>query len=124
MSKKEIINPRGAPPPSGPYSRAVRFGDIIYVSGISPRNADGTPFRGTVEEEVANVLDNIRRTVEAAGSAIDKILKVTVILNDSDDWPKMNRVYKRYFPRDPPARTTFQSKMEIAKVEMDAIAHV
>ena len=124
VSKKIVINPKGAPPPSGPYSRAVRFENVIYVSGISPRNADGTPFSGTIEQEVANVLDNIKRTLEAAGSGLDKVLKVTVILNDSDDWPKMNSVYKTYFPIEPPARTTIQSRLGGARVEMDAIAHV
>lgn len=124
VSKKIVINPKDAPPPSGAYSRAVRFENVIYVSGISPRNENGTPFNGTIEEEVANVLDNIKRTLEGAGSGLDKVLKVTVILNDSDDWPKMNSVYKTYFPTEPPARTTIQSKLDGARVEMDATAHV
>jgi len=110
-------------PASGPYSRAVRFGDLVFVSGISPRNADGTKFRGTVEEEVRNVLDNVERILEDAGSSMDRVLKVTVVLRDEKDWERMNSVYAEYFGKDPPARTTFQSDVG-ASVEMDAIAHV
>lgn len=114
----------GTPPASGPYSRAVRFENTVYVSGLSPRNSDGSVFRGTIEEEVSNVLENITKILTEAGSSLDKVLKVTVILDDSADWTGMNSVYKRYFVNDPPARTTFQSKLDGAKVEMDVIAHV
>lgn len=122
--RKQVINPSGTPPPSGPYSRAVKFENTIYVSGISPRNSDGAQFSGTIEEEVANVLENIKRILEEAGSSMDKVLKMTVILDDSSDWQRMNSIYKKYFANEPPARTTFQSKMDGAKVEMDAIAHI
>jgi 2-iminobutanoate/2-iminopropanoate deaminase len=122
---KHVINTISeVPPPRGPYSRAVRFENTIYVSGLSPRNADGSPFRGTIEEEVANVLDNIKRILESAGSGMEKVLKMTIILEDPGDWVNMNSVYQRYFAKDPPARTTFQSKLGAAKVEMDAIAFV
>lgn len=122
--RKLTINPPGAPPPSGPYSRAVRFGDLIFVSGMSARSSDGIPFRGNVEEETENVLQNIGRILESAGSGLDKVVKMTVILNDSKDWARMNSVYKKHFTKDPPARTTFQSDLGDAKVEMDAVAHV
>jgi len=124
MIRKEVINPKGTPPPSGPYSRAVRLGNILYISGISSRSPDGNPVRGTLEEETANVLDNLERTLKEAGSDLGKVLKVTVILNDPDDWDKMNTVYRKYFSKEPPARTTFQSNIAPARVEMDAIAHV
>lgn len=122
--KRVINSAAGVPPPSGPYSRAVRFENTVYVSGLSPRNPDGSPFRGTIEEETEKVLNNIRLILEAAGSGLDKVLKVTVVLDDSKDWSKMNGVYARFFTKDPPARTTFQSKLDGAKVEMDAIAYV
>jgi len=97
-------------PASGPYSRAVKFGELVFVSGISPRNADGTKFKGTVEEEVKNVLENINRILDDAGSSMDHVLKVTVMLRDEGDWERMNSVYAGYFTKDPPARTTFQSE--------------
>ena len=123
--KKSVIKSvPGTPPASGPYSRVVRFENTVYVSGLSPRNSDGTVFRGTIEEEVSNVLENISKILAEAGSSLDKVLKVTVILDDSADWTRMNSVYKRYFVNDPPARTTFQSKLDGAKIEMDVIAHV
>ena len=122
--RKQVINPKGAPPPSGPYSRAIKFGNMIFLSGISSRNPDGTSFHGSVEEETEKVLDSIRRILEGSGSAMAKVLKVTVILKDSEDWSKMNSVYSKYFASEPPARTTFQSDLGNAKVEMDAIAYV
>jgi 2-iminobutanoate/2-iminopropanoate deaminase len=122
-SRKEIVRIKKGIPASGPYSRAVKFGELVFVSGISPRNADGTKFSGTLEEEVKNVLENISRILEDAGSSMDQVLKVTVMLRDEDDWGRMNSVYAGYFTKDPPARTTFQSDVG-ASVEMDAIAYV
>jgi 2-iminobutanoate/2-iminopropanoate deaminase len=123
LTRKEIVQIKKGIPASGPYSRVVKFGELVFVSGISPRNPDGTKFRGTVEEEVENVVENIARLLEDAGSSLDQVLKVTVILGDERDWEKMNSVYARYFVKDPPARTTFQSDVG-ATVEMDAIAYV
>jgi 2-iminobutanoate/2-iminopropanoate deaminase len=123
LRHKEVVRIKKGVPSSGPYSRAVRFGELVFVSGISPRNSDGTKFRGTVEEEVKNVLENIAMVLEDAGSSLDRVLKVTVILGDERDWERMNHVYAKYFPKDPPARTTFHSDTG-ATVEMDAIAYV
>ena len=123
VKRKEIVKPVKGRPPAGPYSRAVRFGDLVFVSGISPRNSDGSPFKGSFEKEVQNVLDNIGKVLEDAGSGLDNVLKVTVILRDEKDWERMNSVYRKFFPKEPPARTTFQSGIG-ASVEMDAIAYV
>ena len=121
--RKEVVRMKKGLPSSGPYSRAIKFGEFVFVSGISPRHSDGTKFRGTIEEEVKNVLDNIARVLEDAGSSLDRVLKITVILGDERDWERMNSVYAKYFPKDPPARTTFHSDIG-ATVEMDAIAYV
>ncbi|MDA4123453.1 MAG: RidA family protein [Thaumarchaeota archaeon] len=121
--RKEVVIMKSGVPSTGPYSRAVKFGELVFVSGISPRNRDGTKFKGTVEEEVANVLENIARVLDDAGSSLERVLKVTVILGDERDWERMNSVYAKYFPKDPPARTTFHSDIG-ASVEMDAIAYV
>ena len=76
-----------------------------------------------MEDEVENVLNNIKRILEESGSKLENVLKMTVILKDSKDWANMNSVYKKYFSVEPPARTTFQSDID-AKVEMDATAYV
>jgi 2-iminobutanoate/2-iminopropanoate deaminase len=122
-TRKIIVNPKGSPPPAGPYSRAVRFENLVFVSGISPKNPDGSSFHGSMEDEVENVLNNIKRILEESGSKLENVLKMTVILKDSKDWANMNSVYKKYFSVEPPARTTFQSDID-AKVEMDATAYV
>jgi 2-iminobutanoate/2-iminopropanoate deaminase len=114
--QKEIISSTRGPPPSGPYSRAVKYGGLIFVSGISSKNHDDP-----LEDQVRQVLNNIKTILEDAGSTMDKVLKMTVILQDLNDWAKMNTVFKEFFPNDPPARTTFQSNIT-AKVEMDTIA--
>jgi 2-iminobutanoate/2-iminopropanoate deaminase len=122
-SRKEVVVIKSGVPSSGPYSRAVKFGELVFISGISPRNPDGTKFTGTLEEEVKNVLENIARVLDDAGSSLDRVLKVTVILRDERDWERMNSVYSKYFAKDPPARTTFHSEIGAA-VEIDAIAYV
>jgi len=116
LPQKEVIATRRGPAPSGPYSRAVKFGEMIFVSGISSKNLDAP-----IEDQVRQVLDNIRLILEDAGSSMDRVLKMTVVMQDLSEWSRMNTVFKEFFQRDPPARTTFQSKIS-SKVEMDAIA--
>ena len=115
-TRKEVITLTRGPPPSGPYSRAVKYGGLIFVSGISSKHHDDP-----LEDQVRQVLSNIKTILEDAGSKMDNVLKMTVVLQDLNDWARMNTVFKEFFPKDPPARTTFQSSIT-AKVEMDAIA--
>ena len=121
MQQKETVTSKAASP-SGPYSIAVKYGGLIFISGISSKNRDGSPLTGPIEDQVRHVLNKIKSVLEDAGSSMDRVLKMTVILQDGNDWSRMNTVFKEFFPKDPPARTTFQSSI-IAKVEMDAIAY-
>lgn len=121
--KKKVIEPKGAPPAAGHYSRVVQFGDLIFLSGLTAKKADGSQLNGTLEEEVSNVLQNMKMILEDVGSGMDKILKMTVILFDMNDFAKMNSIYEKFFPKEAPARTTFQSNIN-GKVEMDAISSV
>lgn len=121
--RKEIISLKTGPKSSGSYSRAVRYGDLLFISGLTPKNADGTSFSGSAEQETVNVLESIGKILKDAGTNYDNVLKVTVALQDNKDWAIMNEVFARYFPKEPPARTTLQSNIG-AKVEMDIIASV
>ena len=126
--KKKIIQTDKAPAAVGPYSQAVRVGKLIYTAGQIPLNpADGTIV--TADEkptavQTEQVLKNLTAVVEAAGSSLKNVVKVTVFLQDMGDFAEMNEVYARYFPKNPPAR----SAVEVAalplgvRVEMEAVA--
>lgn len=90
-----------------PLSKAVRCGDVWYLSGevgVDPVTGEIVP--GGIEAQTEQVLENLKRTLEAIGSSLEKVVKTTVFLTDVNDFDKMNAVYRRYFPNDPPARST------------------
>ena len=92
-------------PPPGHYAQAVKYGGLIFVSGQTPeRPEDGAPVRGTIEEQTRLVLSNIEAILKAAGSSLSKVLKANIYLSDIALKPRMNAVYKEFFPDSPPAR--------------------
>jgi 2-iminobutanoate/2-iminopropanoate deaminase len=122
---KEIIATDKAPKAIGPYSQAVRANGFIFVSGQIPLDpASGELLVGDIGQQTARVLDNLKSIVEAAGSSLDRAVKVSVFLKDMGEFAAMNEIYKRYFPENPPARAT----VEVARlprdvgVEIDIIA--
>lgn len=121
----EVITTRNAPTPIGPYSQAVRIGNLCFVSGqvaIDPKT--GEKVSGGVKAETEQILENIENILKAVGSSLEHVLKVTVFLKNMKDCPEMNEVYERYFPRNPPARTTVQAiPPKDFKVEIDVIAY-
>ncbi len=121
---KRIINTDKAPAAVGPYSQAVRAGDMLFISGQIPIDpATGTMVDG-LEAQVTRVLDNIRAIVEEAGGSMASIVKCTVLLQSMDDFKAMNGVYAGYFESDPPARAAFEvGALPLgAMVEIEAIA--
>ena len=123
MAGKEIFYTYKAPEPKGPYSQAVIHNGVMYLSGQIPLVPAGVPVRGTIEEETAAVLENIKIIVEEAGARLEDVLKVTVYLADMEDFKRFNDVYKNYFPENPPARTSIQAgKLPLdVQIEIDAI---
>jgi 2-iminobutanoate/2-iminopropanoate deaminase len=122
---KEIISTDKGPKPLGPYSQAIRANDFIFISGqgaIDP--ATGQFLEGTTAQQTARVLENLKAIVEAAGSTLDKAVKVSVFLKDMNDFDAMNDVYAKYFSKHPPARTTVQAARlpRDIRVEIDLIA--
>ena len=104
LSEREIIFPDKAPAP-GPYSQAIKYNGLVFVSGQTPEDpATGKPIKGTMAEQTRNVLTNIAAILEAAGSGLDRVLKVNIYLSDITLKPEMNAVYKEFFPQSPPAR--------------------
>jgi 2-aminomuconate deaminase len=96
-----------APPPVGNYPHYRRVGDLLFLSGVGPRNPDGTIPSGGIEAQTRSVFENVRRILEAAGSSWENLVDVTVYLtNMKDDFPVYNRLWAEYFPNSHACRTT------------------
>ena len=124
MAKKVIMVPTALP--GVPYSPAIEAGDYIFVSGqVGHVDSQGKKLAG-VEAQTRQVLDNMKRVLEAAGASMDDVVKATVFLVKAEDFSKMNEVYKTYFTRDLPARSTVVvaalARPEIV-VEIESIAY-
>ena len=122
--KRKVFHSDQAPQPKGPYSQAVIYGELLYVSGQGPvEPASGGIVRGTIEDETRTTLNNVKTIIEEAGFTLEGVLRVTCYLSSMDDFDRFNSVYSEYFPDAPPARTTIEAgklPMDI-KVEIDAI---
>ena len=126
MPKQQISTKSGASP-IGAYSQGIRAGDFIFVSGQGPLDpATGQLIHGTIEEETARVLENIKIILEAGGATMADVVKVSVHLSDVAFFERFNKVYATYFPDPKPARTTVGSQLprKDMLVEIDAIAYV
>ena len=100
----------------GPYSPAVVYDGLVFVSGQIPMDAaTGALVSGGLEEKARRVFENVRGVLEAAGSSMDKIVKVTLFLDDMDNYARVNEIYAEYFGPDFPAR----SCVEVARLPLD-----
>jgi len=126
--RREEVRTESAPAPVGPYSQAIRAGELVFASGQIPLDpATGEKVKGEIEDETRQVLANLRAVLEAAGSAMDQVVKATVYLTDLSLFPRVNAVYAEAFDVDPaPARVTVGvAALPLgAQVEIDAIALV
>ena len=121
---KEIILTDKAPAPIGPYSQAVRCGNLLFLSGQIPLDpASGVLAKG-IAAETRQVFENLKAVLEAAGSSLAKVLKVTVYMTNLGEFAEINRVYETYFPSQPPARSTVQvaALPRGVSVEVDVVA--
>lgn len=116
--------PTGPVDPSAPaplFSSAVSYGNLLFLAGV------GAHFEGTIEEHTRHVLDELEKNLVAAGSSMEKVLKVNVYLNDIKDWGRMNTVYGGRWGKIPPVRTTVAPAGGIpgnSLVEIDLIAYI
>jgi 2-iminobutanoate/2-iminopropanoate deaminase len=107
-----------------PLSPAVRAGDFVYVSGQVPVREDGSIVDGGIEQQTRQVLDNLKAALALAGATLDDVVKTTVWIEDARDFGGMNKVYATYFAKEPPARTTIESRLMIdIKIEIEAVAY-
>ena len=121
---KQAIATHAAPAAIGPYSQAIRSGNLIFTAGqIALDPATGIVVSGGVSEQTARVLENLKAILEAAGSSLDRTLKATVFLKDFSDFVLMNSVFDDYFGgegRVPPARST----VEVSRLPKDALVEI
>jgi 2-iminobutanoate/2-iminopropanoate deaminase len=122
---RDVIATEQAPKAIGPYSQAVRANGFLFLSGqIAFDPASGYLVEGGASQQTERVMENLKAVLEAAGSSMEKVVKTTVFLKSMDDFKRMNDIYGRYFPENPPARST----VEVARlprdvrVEIDVIA--
>jgi 2-iminobutanoate/2-iminopropanoate deaminase len=107
---KEVIYTEAAPKPIGPYSQAVKVGNMLFVSGqipIDPKT--GEVVKGGIKEQTRQVLENIKAVLEAAGYTLNDVAMTFVFLADMNMFPEFNEVYAQYFKEKPPARVTVQA---------------
>jgi 2-iminobutanoate/2-iminopropanoate deaminase len=124
---KQTISTDKAPRAIGPYSQAVVYGGLAYVSGqIALHPLSNIVIEGGISAQTERVLENIKAVLEACGASLDSVLKTTVFLRDLGDFGAMNETYQRYFPKNPPARSTVQAAKlpRDVGVEIDVIAAI
>jgi len=117
---KQILNTQNAPAAIGPYSQAVKVGNLIFTSGQLPINTQSGELVADIEGATKQSLDNVKAILESSGSSMDNVIKTVVFLKDMNDFVAMNAVYATYFPNNPPAR----SAVQVAKLPKDAIVEI
>ncbi len=122
----EYVKTADAPQAIGPYSQAVKVGDMLYTSGQIALKPDGSEeiLSKGVEEQTKQVLENLENVLKAAGSSLQKVIKTTIFLADMDDFTKVNAIYEKKFAGHKPARSTVAVKSlpKGALIEIEAIA--
>jgi 2-iminobutanoate/2-iminopropanoate deaminase len=123
--ERRIILTEKSPKAIGPYSQAVRTGELVFCAGQIPLDPDTMKLvEGDITVQTRRVLTNLSNILEAAGSSLSRAVKVAVFLADLNDFQAMNAIYAEFFPEQPPARSTIQAGRlpAGALVEIDAIA--
>ena len=122
---KQVIQTANAPAAVGPYSQAIVAGGLVYTAGqIALVPGTSELAAGGIAEQTRQVMHNLKAILETAGSSLDQVVKVTVYLQDLNDFAAMNAVYAEFFTVAPPARSTIQAAKlpRAALVEIDCIA--
>lgn len=119
---KEIISTNHAPSAIGPYSQAVKAGNLLFVSGqipLDPATGNLIP-ETTIQAQTTRVLTNLSNILAAAGASLDHVVKTTVFLKDMNDFADMNCTYQTFFQNDCPAR----SAVQVARLPKDVLVEI
>jgi 2-iminobutanoate/2-iminopropanoate deaminase len=124
---RQAVSTPAAPAAIGPYSQAVRSGSLVFVSGQIPLDPEtGVMVDGDIAVQTHRVFRNLAAILEAAGSSLDRVVRVGVFLSDMNDFAAMNDVYATYFSSPAPARATIQAARlpKDARIEIEVVAQV
>lgn len=113
---KEVISTTNAPGAIGPYSQAIKKGNLIFVSGQLPVNPQTNEMPEDIKEQAKQSLENIKEILETAGASLESVVKSTVFLKDLSNFAQVNEVYGEYFTESYPARCC----VEVSKLPKDA----
>jgi 2-iminobutanoate/2-iminopropanoate deaminase len=118
---KEIIATDKAPAAIGPYSQAVKVGNLIFTSGMIPIDpATNTLVTGDIKVQATQAISNLKALVEASGSSLDKVVKTVVFIKNMDDFAAVNEIYAQFFTDSYPAR----SCVEVARLPKDVLIEI
>ena len=124
---KQVISTADAPAAIGPYSQAIRMGNLVFASGQIPLHPQTGEIVGeTAAEQARQVLQNLQAVLQAAGASLQQVVKTTIFLTDLSQFAAVNAVYAEFFPENLPARSTVQvaALPRGVQVEIEAIAIV
>ena len=122
---RQIIATDAAPHPDAPISQAIRVGQLVFVSGITPFTREMRLAKGDFAAQMHQVMPNLDAILSASGSSLARVVKCTVILARREDWRAMNEIYGTYWPgKDFPARTAFEATLPHPDflLEIDCVA--
>lgn len=124
--RKTVVSTPEAPEAIGPYSQAIRAGNMLFLSGQLPSDPKTKQLlaEGTIEEQTARVIENLQAVLAANGMTLADVVSTQVFMKDLNDFAKMNTVYATYFKENPPARATVEAARlpRDVKIEIAAIA--
>lgn len=120
MSNKQAIHTQSAPQAIGPYSQAIRVGNLLFTSGQLGMNPATNEFPSTVAEQAKQALLNVSAILEEAGASMSQVVKTTVFLKDMNDFAAVNEVYATFFEQPYPAR----SAVEVARLPKDGLVEI
>ncbi|MBT3354262.1 MAG: RidA family protein [Candidatus Scalindua sp.] len=125
--QKDIISTNKAPQAIGPYSQAVRFGNLLFVSGQIPLDpVTAEIVKGDIKVQTKRILENLNAILTEGGSSLDNVLRTTIFLANLEDYADVNEMYTEFFDKSMPARSTVQvSRLPMdVRIEIDAIAGI
>lgn len=123
--KKEIVISDKMPKPLAPYSPGIKAGNFIFTAGQVGIDPTTGQLKGrTVKDQTEQCLENISTILEAAGSSLEHVVKTTIFLTDMSNYKEMNETYAKFFPTNPPARSTVQAALVTKEmlIEIEAVA--
>ncbi|WP_088834950.1 RidA family protein [Paenibacillus tyrfis] len=116
----ERISTDRAPAAIGPYSQAIKFGNLLFTSGQIPLNPEGQIVEGGIAEQTHQVFRNLKAVLEEAGATFGSVIKATVFIKDMNQFAQVNEIYATYFGDHKPARST----VEVARLPKDVFVEI